>query len=486
MNVDTPETGKQTIAIGVMVLAVAAALAVGSLSPGKNGTLATAAERGTLPAAAPAAWLQDVETGADHIAATDLARELLAAPKDLALVDLRPADEFAQYHLPFAVNLTVPEVCGDAGARLFASRPRLVVLYSNGPAHPGQAWVVLRQQGHTNVKVLDGGLEDFKAKVLTPPSLRDGASEADSKAEAPAFALQRAFFLGDASKNPLATWATDPVELREPTMVSPQWLHDHLGKVAVVDVRARAEAHAALHVPGAVWLSLGELRQKRGDRELFFVDDQTIAKHFGALGIANTTPVVLYTDEKLQDATLAALAFLRLGHQQVAILEGGILRWATEHRPLVATPVRPTPVVYEPRAGADDFTITIDALAPLVTGGKTAILDVRPPEFFTGAKSTEARPGHMPGAVNRLYTKDLKRTDDGQWVRPRAELEPEYAALGLAKDAPVVVSCRTGHTASEAYFVMRHLLGYKNVRWFNGSWTEWAEHQDLPAVTGDR
>jgi 3-mercaptopyruvate sulfurtransferase SseA len=476
MNLST-STHSQAVGIGVMVVALAAALTIGGPSPTATSTTTS------LPATGPT-WLQQIETGEDHISPPELARELLAAPKDLALVDLRPAEEFAVWHLPSAQNLTVPQVCGAEGAALFAQQPRLVVLYSNGPAHPGQAWVELQRQGHENVKVLAGGLDDFKAQVLTPPSLREGATEAASKAQLPAFALVKAFFLGDDKPNALATYATDPAQLQQPTMVSPKWLHEHLDQVAVLDVR-KPDEFAALHVPGAQLLSLGDLRVTQGDRDLFFVPDADLAKHVGALGIAPTTPVVIYADTKFQDATLAAVALLRLGHQPLAILEGGILRWATEHRPLTSDVQRREPTSYEPKPGAAAFAIEIDELAATVKAHGTALLDVRPPEFFTGEKSTEARPGHIPGAKNRLFAKDLQRTEDGQWLRPRGELEREYGALGLAKDQPVVVSCRTGHTASEAWFVMRHLLGYQKARWYNGSWTEWSARTDLPAATGN-
>lgn len=472
MNTSPSDTGSQLVAVGFMTLAVAAALTIGALGPGRSSA--------QLPG--DVAWLQDVETGQDHIAPAELARELLAAPKDLALVDLRPAEEFAQWHLPTAVNLSVPQVCGAEGAALFSTTPRLVVLYSNGPAHPGQAWVELRRQGRTNVRVLDGGLEAFKEQVLTPLSLRDGAVQSGSE---PGFALRRAFFLGDSKPNQLATWATDPAELTAPTMVSPRWLHDRLGKVAVLDVR-KSEEFAALHVPGAQNLALAKIRVKVGDRDLHFVGNEQLAEHFGRLGLARTTPVVIVADDKFQDATMASVALLRLGHRSLAILEGGIRRWATERRPLVAITSVAVAAKYEPLPDADDFSISVDELAAQVAQGATAVLDVRPPEFFRGEKSTEARPGHIPGAKNRLYSKDLTQTDDGQWLRPRAELEQEYAATGIAKDAPVTVSCRTGHTASETYFVMRYLLGYPKVRWFNGSWTEWAERKDLPAATGER
>ncbi len=460
----------QVVGIGAMVFAVVAAVAVGSL------------DRTAAPATT-AHWLQLIETAEDHIEPRELTRELLASPSDVALVDVRPPDEFAAFHLPGAHNLTVPEVCGEAGAKLFATNPRLVVLYSNGATHPGQAWVELRKQGRTNVMVLGGGLDEWRAQVLTPPSLREGATEPGSKAALTSWSLESAFFLGNRQPNPLAAWATDPPQLKEPTVVSTQWLHDHLAAVTVLDVRKREE-FAALHLPGAQHLDLLKLRSKAGDRELFLLPPEALARHFGSLGVTNTTPVVLYADERMHDATLAAVALLSLGHQSLAILEGGVLRWATEQRPLVVEPTAAKPANYVARPSIDPFAISIDELAKAVQDGATAVLDVRPPEFFRGEKSTEARPGHIPGAKNRPFQQDLARTADGQWFRPRSELAKDYAALGLAKDQPVTVNCRTGHNASESYFVLRYLLGYDKVRWFNGSWTEWAARQDLPAATG--
>ncbi|MBX3463593.1 MAG: hypothetical protein KF830_10505 [Planctomycetes bacterium] len=476
MNAHPSEPARQAVALGAMALAVVFALVLGS-----HPQLAPARRAPT----ADASWLREIETGGDHIEPLQLARELLAAPNDLVLVDLRPADEYAAWHLPGAVSLTVPQVCGREGAALFARAPRLVVLYSNGPAHPGQAWVELRRAGHTNVRVLAGGLADFHAEVLLPPSLRTGATAASSQAEQPAHALLRAFFLGDPRPSPHAAWATDPDSLQQPTMVSPRWLHDRLGRVAILDVRQEAEFRA-LHLPGAQRLALGELRVPHGDRDLLLRPAGELAAAFGRLGIEPTTPVVLYGDARLQDATLGAVALLRLGHQSLAILEGGIRRWATERRPLTADVVAPTARDYAPRPGAGNFVIGTDELAAEVLAGRIAPLDVRPPEEFRGERSTEARPGHIPGARNRPIAGDVQRTDDGLWLRPRAELAAAYAALGYPKDRPVVVGCRTGHSASATWFVLRHLLGYEHARWHNGSWTEWAERTDLPAATGDR
>ena len=109
--------------------------------------------------------------------------------------------------------------------------------------------------------------------------------------------------------------------------------------------------------------------------------------------------------------------------------------------------------------------------------GRTVILDVRPADFFTGRKSDEARAGHLPGAINRSFEADL---DAGGQLLPIPELKAAYSALIPDPATPVIVHCRTGHQASQTYFVMRFLLGYTDVKWYDGGWTEWAAHPELP------
>lgn len=467
---------RPTVALLAMLLAVVAAVAFGRMAP-------VATPAAGEAAAAASDWLHDIESGADHIAPDELARALLAG-EDVLVVDVRPADEFAGWHLPGAVNLPVPDVVGAAGAALLARAPARVVLCSNGAAHPAQAWVELRRQGRTNAFVLDGGLDAFIARVLTPPSLREGMDAASAQAAAAGWPLVRAFFLGGGSPRAAdALWATDPATLTRPTMVSPAWLRARLTDVAVLDVRSAAE-HAALHVPGSVRLDLPSLRVRAGDRDHFLRPDAELAAAFGAVGLTADRPVVLVADDKPHDATLAALALLRLGHRALAVLEGGMLRWAAERGPLTAAPAPIVPATYAPRAPTDDFTLTADALEAGRTAGTVRVLDVRPAPAFRGETSTEARPGHIPGARNRPLAGDLQRTAGGQWLAPRRELAAAYEALLPRGAGAIAVSCRTGHAASHTYFVLRHLLDRDDVRWYPGSWTEWAARADLPAATG--
>ena len=192
------------------------------------------------------AWPALVETGADHIAPRELAARLLADPGSVLVVDVRPATEFAAFHLPGSVNLDVVELLGARGEELLAAHPgKLVVLCSNGMTHPAQAWVELARRGRGDVRVLEDGLDGFVRDVLTPPSLRGPTTEARAAEEQPAFAAAAAAFLArpaapetPAAPKPdaqptkaepvespaFARLATDPDALTKPTVVSTAWV----------------------------------------------------------------------------------------------------------------------------------------------------------------------------------------------------------------------------------------------------------------------
>jgi thiosulfate/3-mercaptopyruvate sulfurtransferase len=475
-----------------LVVAVVAYHRAGGPLPGASARTAGDRAPAAVAAAADAredAALAAIESGTDHIAPEELLDRLLRGEGPL-VIDVRPEEEFAAWHLPGAVRMSVPEVVGGPGRSLLDADPgRLAVLCSNGPGHPGQAWLALARCGRENVRVLDGGLDELLERCLTPPSLRGPISEADARRGWPLFAARRAFVLGESAPRPGAgRFATDPERLSAPTVVSPRWLATRLSSAVVIDARESAEDWRRVRIPGALHLAHPALRIPRADgKPHALLSAEAIATKLGTLGIDREAEVVLYADERVHDATLVALALLRAGHERLALLEGGVLAWAAARLPLEVDARPPEPRAarrYEPRPGADDFTATLEEVAAASRGGGAAIVDARPARMYRGEEATEARPGHIPGARNRDLALDTVRTPTGTFWRPRDELLSGYAACGVAPEGAAIASCRTGHSASGAFFAMRFLLGNGRARWYNGSWTEWAEHGELAAETG--
>jgi thiosulfate/3-mercaptopyruvate sulfurtransferase len=475
------------------VLAVAIVIAVVDRDP-VPGTRGPAAAGPTARDTSAPAWAAQVEAGEDHLTADDFARRLLDAPDTVAIVDVRPADEFAAFHLPGAVNLDLVRLLGPEGtAFLDAHASKTVVLVSNGMTHPAQAWVELARRGRRNVRILEDGLDGFRAALLTPPSLRGPTTERRVAEEGPRFRALAARWLGrPAATAPTAKapgpkparWATDPVALASPTVVSTAWVAARLGQVAVLDTREKAEDVAKGRVPGAVHVPIADTRETRGGVADEMLPIDALARKAGAWGLTSEREVVVYGGDRLQDPTHLALVLVALGHAKVAVMEGGYAAWVAEGRPVTTEAPTPTPAAYVARAGAFDFGVSLDDVVAASRGNGPPVLDVRPTKAFEGDPGPEVRGGRIPRSISRPYTDDTVVEGGTVYWRGKDDLVAGYRGLGLASDAPVIVSCRTGHQASQAWFTLRFLLGYKEVRWFDGSWKAWSLRADLPAETG--
>ncbi len=452
------------------VVLVIAAVAVFILPSEPGDSIAASA-----PRSSEQALLEAVEAAEDHIEPEELADAMMQGEKDLLVVDVRTAAEYAAFHIPGAVNVPLPELIDYLPPHKNQGR---VVLYSNGMTHPAQARDALARLGYENVFMLTDGLQGFLDRCLKPVSLR---SEPLPEAEAARVRAWRAFFLGGKppipeSAAPAAPASAAPAAL--PGMVDTEWLAGNLGKseVKIIDCRTHAD-YTTAHVPGSFYLTLESFRGDVGGVPSMLLPGKALAEHLSLMGIRPTDMIVLVPGDAVRDATLIGMGLERVGHTRWAILSGGFAKWEAEKRPLDTSLPNVVTTDYPAPASPDDFTVDYKAVQERLHDGRTVILDVRPPEFFSGAKSTEARPGHIPGAVNRPYTEDL--AEDGN-LKPVPDLAAGYQALIAGKDTPLIVHCRTGHQASQTYFVLKHLLGYTNVKWYDAGWTEWAARPELP------
>ncbi len=267
-------------------------------------------------------------------------------------------------------------------------------------------------------------------------------------------------------------------------LVTTEWVAQHAtdAGLRVVEVDVDTTAYDQGHVPGAAgWNWTTELCDT-------LVRDIVPAKKLedllGRTGIDNKTAIVLYGDN---NNWFAAWAFWQLkiyGHEDVRIMDGGRKKWLSEGRELSTD--KPTFPATTYKAGPPDLSIRafLPEVQQAIAGKTTALVDVRSPQEFTGEilappglPETCQRGGHIPGAKNVPWGKNCN--EDGTF-KSFEELKALYDVQGVRPDQPVIAYCRIGERSSLTWFVLRHLLGYKNVKNYDGSWTEWGNLVGAP------
>lgn len=270
-------------------------------------------------------------------------------------------------------------------------------------------------------------------------------------------------------------------------LVSTQWVSDHLDdpKVRIIESNEDILLYARGHISGASmidWVAdLNDpVRRDYLNREQF---EDLMSRH----GIANDTFVVFYGDRGNWWACYALWVFELFGHTRSAIMNGGRLKWEEEGRP--TTKQVPSHAITSYRAqDRADFKIRAfreDVLAHITVG--RPLVDVRSLDEYTGKlyhmegypQEGTLRAGHIRGAVNVPWAR-AANADDGTF-KTADELRDIYEAeQGLNPADNVIVYCRIGERSSHTWFVLKYLLGYPNVRNYDGSWTEWGNLVGVP------
>jgi thiosulfate/3-mercaptopyruvate sulfurtransferase len=272
-------------------------------------------------------------------------------------------------------------------------------------------------------------------------------------------------------------------------LVDPAWLHRHRAdpSVRLIEVagltEAERQAYHAGHIPGALGWKWQEQLWDPLRRD--FPAPGDFARRCGAAGIGNGTTVVFY-GEGVQFGFYAWFVFRYCGHARVKVLDGARRRWLAEGRPLTTEePPAPPAVEYRPGRRVERMRVLRDKVLARLGREDTLILDARSPEEYRGERvgapgSPDVgamRCGRIPGA-RHLYFEELL---DANWAfRPAPELERLFAARGAGRDRDVLAYCRLSHRATVLYFALTQLLGYRKVRVYDGSWTEWGNLVGVP------
>ena len=268
-------------------------------------------------------------------------------------------------------------------------------------------------------------------------------------------------------------------------LVSTDWVAAHANdaKVRVVEVDVDTTAYEQGHVPGSIaWNWQTEL-QDSVRRDL--IDRRAMEQMLGRAGISNDTAVILYGDNNNWFAAWALWQLKYYGHNDVRIMNGGRKKWLEEKRPLATDVPRIAPAAYTAKDPDDAIRARRDQVFAALDKRTTAkLVDVRSPDEFTGKiiappgmTETAQRGGHIPTAVNIPWAQACN--EDGTFKSGDA-LRQLYGGRGITGDTETIAYCRIGERSSHTWFVLKYLLGYKNVRNYDGSWTEWGSMVGVP------
>jgi thiosulfate/3-mercaptopyruvate sulfurtransferase len=268
-------------------------------------------------------------------------------------------------------------------------------------------------------------------------------------------------------------------------LVETAWVAEHSSdpKVRVVESDEDPLLYKIGHIPDAVQVDWFSTLQHPLRRD--FLTKEAFEETCSSLGISNDTTVVFYGDKSNWFACYALWLFQYYGHSNVRVMNGGRKKWEDEGRPLVKNVPnypRASYTAQEPdaaiRAFREDVFAQVEARRPLV--------DVRSPQEYSGEmismpnypQEGATRGGHIPGAVSIPWSKAVNEAD--ATFKSAEDLRVLYEGKGIRPDGEIIAYCRIGERSSLTWFVLKYLLGYPNVRNYDGSWTEWGNLVNAP------
>jgi thiosulfate/3-mercaptopyruvate sulfurtransferase len=272
-------------------------------------------------------------------------------------------------------------------------------------------------------------------------------------------------------------------------LVSTDWVAEHLDdpNVRIVESDEDVLLYEMGHIPGAINLDWHTDLQDQVERD--FLDKAGFEELLGKNGIANDTTVVFYGDRNNWYATYAYWLFKYYGHQDVRVMNGGRAKWEAEGRPMTREAPTYPEATYTAQEPDERIRAYRDDVLKQVKSGAPALVDVRSLPEYTGevlhmagyAQEGAQRGGHVLGAKSIPWA--TAANEDGTFKSPD-QLKEIYAGKDITPDKNVIAYCRIGERSSHTWFVLRELLGYPDVRNYDGSWTEWGSMVGVPIAKG--
>ena len=266
-------------------------------------------------------------------------------------------------------------------------------------------------------------------------------------------------------------------------LVDTEWAAQNLVSpgVRLVEVDVDTAAYEQGHAPGAVGWNWQSQLQQSVVRDV--VEKGEFERLLGAAGIGNDTRVILYGDNNNWFAAWAYWQMKYYGHESVQLMNGGRAKWLAENRPTTTDVPSHAPQTYTAKEPDTSIRAMRDEVRASL--GSAVLVDVRSPAEFSGEllapvnlpQEGSQRGGHIPGAVNIGWAQAV---NEDATFKSADELNEIYGGRGVTPDKDVIAYCRIGERSSHSWFVLKELLGYPNIRNYDGSWTEWGSGVGLP------
>jgi len=267
-------------------------------------------------------------------------------------------------------------------------------------------------------------------------------------------------------------------------LVSTDWVAQNLNNPAVklIEVDVDTTQYDEGHAPGAVAFNWTSELQDQTRRDI--ISKAELEQLLGQAGVGNGDTIVLYGDNNNWFAAYAYWLLEMYGHKDLKLMDGGRKKWVEEGRPTTKDAPSPAKSSYKAQEPNKALRAKRDEVLAALGNNRNALVDVRSPAEYNGEimappglPETAQRMGHIPGAANVPWSQAVR--EDGTFKSPD-ELEQLYGTKGVTKDKDVIAYCRIGERSSHTWFALRHLLGYPNVKNYDGSWTEYGSLIDVP------
>ena len=262
------------------------------------------------------------------------------------------------------------------------------------------------------------------------------------------------------------------------SLASTQWVAEHGNdsNVRLIEVDVDTEAYGQGHIAGAVGWSWQSQLQQTVRRDIINKDD--MERLLGSSGIDNDTTIILYGDNNNWFAAWAFWQIKYYGHGDVRLMNGGRVKWVAEDRPLTTDVPNHGAKTYRASDGNESIRAYRDQVLAGVNAGNISLVDVRAPAEYSGELLAPAnlpqegsqRGGHIPGAANIPWGQAVQ--EDGTF-KSADDLQALYGGRGIDGGRETIAYCRIGERCSHTWYVLTQLLGFGNVRNYDGSWTEW-------------